>query len=104
MVQMKLSGGPVKTYPKECTTKSSSGKVEARVFEERGEYLKYGYEDVETGKVIAKYSLLLKNENGEYDHLMIVPTKEGKEYVVYHKKGEHPKKVYDTKNNRIIEL
>ncbi|GEM_PF-2815008 len=107
MVQTKLTGGAAthaaKKYPEECITKAGSGKLEARVLEEMGEYVRYGYVDAETGRKIGKYALLLKNDKGEYDHMMIVPTKDGKEYVVYHKKGG-TKKLYDEKKDDVVEF
>lgn len=64
-------------YPKEVIAITSKGKKEARIFVERGRYIRYTYIDPETGKLVrkGKEAVFLKNEKGQYEELFIVPLK-----------------------------
>ncbi|MDD5340532.1 MAG: hypothetical protein PHV13_04775 [Candidatus ainarchaeum sp.] len=84
-------------YPEETLATGARGKREARVLKSRGQdFVVYGYVDVETGKTLGKYSILLKGADGKTEHLFIVPAG-GKELVVKHETEERPveRAIYD---------
>jgi len=92
-------------YPEETIAIGAKGKKEARVLERSGnDFVVYGYVDVETGKRLTKYSVLMKDAGGKIEHLFIVPTAGGRELVVKHEIEEKPKKrsIYDEKNRAVV--
>jgi hypothetical protein len=94
-------------YPEETIAAGTKGKREARVLRSRGkDFVVYGYVDLETGKEEAKYSILLRRETGEVEHLFIVPTAGGKELVVKHlvEKDPPPRLFYDGKARKAVGL
>ena len=49
-------------YPEDVITINMQGKQEVRVLQEKGQYVKYNYLDLKTGKETSKYSLILKQQ------------------------------------------
>jgi hypothetical protein len=91
-------------YPEETIAIGAKGKKEARVLERGGkDFVVYGYVDVETGKKLGKYSILLRDETGRIEHLFVIPTAGGRELVVKHEIEEKPKKrgIYDEKTGKM---
>ncbi|MDD5171767.1 MAG: hypothetical protein PHF60_01905 [Candidatus ainarchaeum sp.] len=91
-------------YPDEVIAVGAKGKKEARVLKSIGkDFVVYGYVDAETGKPESKYSILLKRESGEVEHLFIVPAG-GKELVVKHEVEKNPEKrgIFDSKTGKVV--
>ncbi len=91
-------------YPEETIATGAKGKREARVLKGRGQdFVVYGYVDVETGKTLEKYSILLKGADGRIEHLFIVPAG-GRELVVKHGIEENPRErgIYDPKTKKAV--
>ncbi|MCX6707499.1 MAG: hypothetical protein NT001_05165 [Candidatus Woesearchaeota archaeon] len=85
-----------KKYPNDVVSISTTGKEEARVLEKRGTFIKYNYEDVFSGNSEKKYTLLLKDENGNIEHLFVLPASNGKELVVKHvNEGKKKRRIWD---------
>lgn len=91
-------------YPKEVIAASKQGKEEARILIDKGEFVRYRYKDIKTGKEISKYTILLRSEKG-IEHYFIVPY-QGRELVVKHTKENRNKKrkIWNQKNKKIIEF
>ncbi len=92
-------------YPEEVITAGAKGKKEARILRTAGrDYIIYGYFDIEAGRMLEKYSVLLRRESGDVEHLIIVPASGGRELVVKHVTERDPRKrsVYDEKNKRAV--
>jgi hypothetical protein len=97
---------PVKDFPDECIAAGAKGKREARILKPGGkgkDFVAYGYYDIEAGKMLGKYSILLRLENNRIEHLFIVPAG-AKEMVVKHAIEEKPQKrgIYDDKAKIVI--
>jgi len=91
-------------FPEETIAVGAKGRKEARVLRSSGkDFMVYGYAGIEGGAAIAKYSILLKNEKGEVEHLVIVPAA-GKELVVKHEIEKSPKRrgIFDEKSGKTI--
>jgi hypothetical protein len=85
-----------KKYPNDVVSISTTGKEEARVLEKKGTFVKYIYEDVFSGNVEKKYTILLKDENGNVEHLFVLAASGGKELVVKHaNEGKKKRKIWD---------
>jgi hypothetical protein len=92
-------------FPQECLVSGAKGKKEARVLRSLGAgFVVYGYFDIDAQKPLAKYSILLRKESGEIEHLFIVPTGGGKELVVKHEteKNGAQRGIFDTKEKNMI--
>ncbi|MEM2174673.1 MAG: hypothetical protein QXI58_03500 [Candidatus Micrarchaeia archaeon] len=91
--------------PEEVIAISKEGKREVRILIERGEYVRYGYADPKTLKIIkeGKESIWLKS-NGKIEHLFFIPIK-GKFLVIKEKdtniKG---RKIWDKEKKKAVEL
>ncbi|MBS3097987.1 hypothetical protein J4209_04295 [Candidatus Woesearchaeota archaeon] len=90
-------------YPEETIAINKQGKKEVRVLQEKGQYVKYNYLNLETGKKTTKYSLILKNDSSK-EHLMVVPLKTGKSLVVEQKKEQRELKILDEKKKKTVEF
>ncbi|MCX8147271.1 MAG: hypothetical protein N3D84_02290 [Candidatus Woesearchaeota archaeon] len=91
-------------YPEEVIATNKQGKKEARILESRGTFIKYSYEDIKTGKAVKKYTVLLRDENNNIEHLFIVPYND-KELIVKHvKEGPKKRKIWDKRAKKIIEF
>jgi len=95
-------------YPKEVIA-ISRGKSEARIFIEKGNYIRYTYVDPKTNKLIkkGKESIFLKNEKGQYEELFIIPLKENKSLLFKTKEkadAVKARKVWDKKKNKAVSL
>jgi len=90
-------------YPDDCIAIGAKGKKEARVLRSKGaDFIVYGYADAESKKALGKYSILLRKEGGDIEHLFIVPSAGGKELVVKHETGKAKKRgIYDEKKNTV---
>jgi|GEM_PF-982266 len=92
-------------YPEEAITIGAKGKKEARILKHGGkEFIIYGYFDIGSGRMLEKYSILMKLEDKRIEHLFIIHTAGGKELVVKHEIEEEPKKrgIFDEKTHEII--
>lgn len=90
-------------YPQGTIAIGARGKKEARVLRSRGsDFIVYGYIDIETNRLLTKYSILLKEANGEVEHLLIVPSIGGKELVVKHTTEKKERAVFDEKTKAVI--
>jgi len=92
-------------YPKSVITKNKQGKEEVRLFLERGSYVRYGYINPKTGKIVkkGKESIILKNKDGKLEHLYIIPLKKGKGLMLK-TKANNKIKLWDKKNKKKIKL
>ncbi|HLC99083.1 MAG TPA: hypothetical protein VJC00_03690 [Candidatus Nanoarchaeia archaeon] len=111
--QLKKDSNDAVEYPDSTVAVSSSGKKEARVLESMGSFVRYGYVDILSGKKVRKYSILLKDEKGNVDHLFVVPTgppstsgpSGQKEIVVKHvSEGKKKRAIYDPKSKKTLEF
>lgn len=94
-------------YPKDTIATGARGKKEARVLRTRGDgFVVYGYVDVESGKEEAKYSILLRRNDGAVEHLFIVPTAGGRELVVKHEVEKRPatRGIFDPASGKSLEF
>lgn len=94
-------------YPEETITTGAKGKKETRIVQTKGaDFIVYKYLDISNGKFENKYSILLKKENGETEHLIIVPTTTGKELVVKHEIEKSPPKrsFFDEKTKKVVDF
>ena len=83
-------------YPDSVITINKKGKKEVRVLLDKGNYLRYGYIDIKTGKQEAKTSIILNKE-----HFFIIPLKDGKSLLL--KKEEKSSiKVWDKEKKKLI--
>lgn len=92
-------------YPDEAIAVGAKGKKEARVLESKGkDFVVYGYVDIANDKPLNKYSVLLRKEEGEIEHLFIIRLQTGKELVVKHETEKSPEKrgIYDKKGNKVL--
>jgi len=92
-------------YPEDVIAVGAKGKKEARMLRSKGaDFVVYGYLDVESGKMLGKYSVLLKNERGEIEQFIIVPTAGGRELVVKHTTEKKPARrgIYDERNQTTV--
>jgi hypothetical protein len=93
-------------YPDEIIAVNAKGKKEARILRSRGQdFVVYGYEDLETGKMLDKYSVLLRKD-GDIEHMFIIKLPNGKELVVKHEIEGSPKKrgIFDPSTKAIVYL
>ncbi|NYZ74370.1 hypothetical protein H0O00_04465 [Candidatus Micrarchaeota archaeon] len=91
-------------YPDDVIAVGTKGKREARVLRSMGsDFVVYGYVDIESGKELGKYSVLLRRESGEVEHLFIVPAG-GRELVVKHEIEKKPEKrgIFDSKAGKVV--
>lgn len=91
-------------YPDDVMTVGAKGKKEARILKSMGrDFVVYGYVDTESGKELGKYSILMKRESGEIEHLFIVPAG-GKELVVKHEVEKKPQKrgIFDAQARKTV--
>ncbi len=92
-------------YPEETMTTGAKGKKEARILKRGGkDFIIYGYFDIGSGRMLEKYSILMKLEDNEIEHLFIIQTAGGKELVVKHEIEKGPKKrgVFNEKTGAIV--
>lgn len=92
-------------YPDETIAIGAKGRKEARVLESKGkDFVVYGYVDIVTGKPLSKYSVLLRREKGEVEHLFIIRLPKGKELVVKHETEKSPEKrgIFDEKAREVL--
>jgi len=92
-------------YPEETIAIGAKGRKEARVLESKGkDFVVYGYVDIASGKPLNKYSVLLRKEKGEIEHLFIIRLPKGKELVVKHETEKPLEKrgIYDKKNRKVF--
>lgn len=90
-------------YPEETIAINKKGKKEVRVLKEKGQYVKYNYLDLKTGKETSKYSLFLKSENKQ-EHLFIVPMKTGKSLILKQEIDNKKRKIWDNKKKKAIDI
>jgi hypothetical protein len=92
-------------YPKEAVAVSSKGKREARIFVEKGTYIRYTYKDADSGKLVqeGKESVVLKNDSGKKEQLFIIPMKSDKSLLI---KSKNPsaKICWDEKKKKSVSL
>ncbi|MEM4336570.1 MAG: hypothetical protein QXG86_01030 [Candidatus Woesearchaeota archaeon] len=90
--------------PKDVIAVTKDGKEEARILIDKGEFIRYKYRDLNTGKELKKYSILLRSDKG-IDHYFLVPYK-GKELVVkkFSESKTKKRKVWNEKTERIVEF
>ncbi|MEM4295910.1 MAG: hypothetical protein QXS91_03840 [Candidatus Anstonellales archaeon] len=65
-------------------TKTSKGKIEQRLYLSEGDFIIYGYRDLDGKMIEGKYSIILKHKNNKIEQIMIVKTKNGRELIVKH--------------------
>lgn len=93
-------------YPDETVAIGANGKKEARILRSIGtDFVTYGYFDISAGKMLAKYSILLRSADGKtVEHMMLVPTAGGKEMVVKHAVENPPRSrgIFDEKEKTVV--
>ncbi len=92
-------------YPEETITLSAKGKKEARVLITCGkDFVIYGYKEVDSGKKLDKYSILLRHSNDRVEHLFVVPMGKGRELIVKHTFEKEKRAIYDEERKRVFEF
>ena len=89
-------------FPEDTIAIGAKGKREVRILRTSGaDFVVYGYLELDTGKEMGKYSILVRKSDKSLEHWMIVPSSMGKELVVKHVMEEKPKArgIYDRKTN-----
>ena len=92
-------------YPDETIAVGAKGRKEARVLESKGkDFVVYGYVDIAANKPLNKYSVLLRKEKSEVEHLFIIKLPKGKELVVKHETEKSPEKrgIFDEKDKKVV--
>jgi len=92
-------------FPEDTIAIGAKGKKEVRILRTSGaDFVVYGYLDLDTGKEMGKYSILVRKSNLEIEHWMIVPSSMGKELVVKHVVEDKAKArgIYDQKTKKTI--
>ena len=88
-------------YSEETITTNKQGKKEVRVLQEMGQYVKYNYLDLKTGKETSKYSIILRSESKQ-EHLFIVPIKSGKSLILKQETDNKKRKARDKEKKRAV--
>ncbi len=94
-------------FPEGTIAIGAKGKKEVRILRTGGAgFVVYGYLDLDTGKEMGKYSILVRKPDLEIEHWMIVPSPSGKELVVKHVVEEKPKArgIFDPKTGKTIKF
>ena len=86
-------------YPDSVIAVNKKGKKEVRVLIDKGEYVRYGYIDLKTGKQESKTSIILNNK----EHFFIIPLKDGKSLLVK-KEYKSSIKVWDKDKKKPISI
>lgn len=68
-------------YPEEVVTISKAGKKEARILKERGKYVIYEYQDIETSRKENKVKLALLSSEGKRKEFFLIPLKQQNKYL-----------------------
>ena len=92
-------------YPDETIAVGAKGRKEARVLKSKGkDFVVYGYVDIAKDKPLDKYSVLLRKEKDEVEHLFIIRLPKGKELVVKHETEKSPEKrgIFDEKGRKVV--
>ena len=89
-------------YPESVLTKDRKGNLEVRVFVDKGQYVRYQYMDPKTGKIVekSKTSIILKNKEGEEEHLYIIPLQQNKSLIIKPTSGEKTRKVWNKEKKK----
>ncbi len=90
-------------YPEEVLTKSKTGKIEARVLEEEGQYYIYSYEDVASGKKESKIKLILKSQD-KHKELFLIPLKEKGKFLALESEPKDGIAVWDPKTKSVRKI
>jgi len=94
-------------YPREVITHDRKGNPEVRLLLDKGKFARYHYADPKTGKLLEKekFTILLKNENGELIHFYAIPMQQGKRYLLIEvqEKGIE-RKVWDAQKKKALDL
>ena len=70
-------------YPDSVITTTKKGNKEIRNFLDYGFFIEYNYVDPETGKEKErKTKIILKSKNGNIREFFIIPTSDGKKYLL----------------------
>ncbi len=90
-------------YPKEVLTKSKTGKIEARILEEEGQYYIYSYEDIASGKKENKTKLILKNQD-KHKEFFLIPLKERGKFLALESEPKDEIAVWDPKTKSVRKI
>ncbi|MGC8565623.1 MAG: hypothetical protein ACP5R0_05230 [Thermoplasmata archaeon] len=90
-------------FPDEVITVSKKGKKEARNLIGIGKFVKYNYLDPETGRENEKkYRLILSDNSGIREEYFVLPTSDGKRFLMIPAQEKEERKIWDGKN--IVDL
>ena len=71
-------------FPNEVLTRTKKGEVVVRSLIDRGRYVRYDYQDPETGESMegGKVKLVLLSEGGRTEEYFIIPTKSKRDLMI----------------------
>ncbi len=90
-------------FPDEVITVSKKGKKEARNLIGTGKFVKYNYLDPETGRENEKkYRLVLLNNSDIREEYFVLPTSDGKRFLMIPAQEKEGRKIWDGK--KVVDL
>ena len=96
----------MKEYPPEVATYDKKGNKEIRLLIDKGLFARYIYMDPVSGKIVekGKFSIILRNEKGEEEHLYVIPLKDKKALVVWPKQEKKKRMAWSKEKNKSVKL
>ncbi len=87
-------------FPEDVITTSKKGKKEVRNLISKGKFVKYNYLDPENGLITEKkYRLVLQDCNGFREEYFIIPTSDGKKFLMIPADEKEGRKIWDGKKS-----
>lgn len=86
----------MKNYPPSVLA-VAKGKTEARVLLSKGKFVKYTYEDVETGERSSKAKVVLVGDNGEEEAFFLIPLQKYRMLAIPDGDRNKGKRIWDGK-------
>ncbi|MFQ6674883.1 MAG: hypothetical protein ACE5LH_00915 [Fidelibacterota bacterium] len=93
-------------YPSSVVTRDRKGNEEVRLLVDRGRFVRYQYMNPETGEIVEKekMSIILLTEEGEKEHLYIIPFQPNRALAIRPKVEKKDRKVWNGRTGREEEL
>ncbi len=90
-------------YPESVVTKSKKGVLEARILMDKGEFVRYKYKDIKTGKEDKKYKIVLKKNGEIVEEYFVIPLKDGR-FLMIESELKGKRKVWDPEKEEEVEV
>lgn len=94
------------SYPDSVITFDKLGNPQVRWFLDRGKFVKYQYRDPKTGRLLekGKWSVILRGQEGEEEHMYIIPLPGKRGLVVWPKEEKKGRMVWNAAKKRAEKL